>query len=250
MKALFLLLASCLSVLAQGELVLSQQYYASSAFSPSDIAGLIRWYDAQSIVGLNDGDAVASWTDKTGTTNLTAATSDQRPLFVASSSTFGNKACVHFDGSNDKLTNSSPADSSMTVFVVAYRTNTANSALICFVNNNAEIYNNSSGPWAYFSATGIGAMSNNAQSSGVVIAKYTDTTSVSCRTQSGSWTTGDPNDAYDDAGLMYLGNSSASQPMDVFVGEVLIYNSALSDANVNLVGAYLAARWNFTWTNL
>ena len=54
----------------------------AAAWSPASIAGLQLWLDASQIVGLNDGDAVATWSDLSGNgLNFTQATASKRPLY-------------------------------------------------------------------------------------------------------------------------------------------------------------------------
>lgn len=74
----------------------------SSAFSPTDIAGLQLWLDASQIVGLNDGDAVATWSDLSGTSNdATQGTAAARPIYKTAQ--LNGRPCVRFDGVNDLL---------------------------------------------------------------------------------------------------------------------------------------------------
>lgn len=53
-----------------------------SPWTPASIAGLQLWLDASQIVGLNDGDAVATWSDLSGNGNhATQATVSKRPTY-------------------------------------------------------------------------------------------------------------------------------------------------------------------------
>ncbi|MGD8499063.1 MAG: hypothetical protein PVJ86_00355 [Phycisphaerales bacterium] len=80
--------------------VLAAQYVAEEAFLPTDIAGLKLWLDADAIVGLNDGDPVASWLDQSGQGNhATQAAADQKPLYKTN--IINGKPVVRFDGAND-----------------------------------------------------------------------------------------------------------------------------------------------------
>ena len=53
-----------------------------AAWTPASIAGLQLWLDASQITGLNDGDAVATWSDLSGNGNhATQATASKRPTY-------------------------------------------------------------------------------------------------------------------------------------------------------------------------
>jgi hypothetical protein len=61
----------------------------------------LAWFQAESLA-LNDGDAVASWTDLSGNANhAVQATEANKPLYKAS--VLNGKAVLRFDGSNDTL---------------------------------------------------------------------------------------------------------------------------------------------------
>lgn len=73
----------------------------AAAFSPLDIPGLQLWLDASQIVGLNDGDPVATWSDLSGVGNdLTQSTASKRPTYSNTTS-----PCVIFDGVDDWMEN-------------------------------------------------------------------------------------------------------------------------------------------------
>lgn len=225
----------------------------STAWSPTQITGLVRWYDAQSIVGLNNGDSVSSWTDKVGTTNLTQTEASLQPKYIASDAAFGNKPSLKFDGSNDILTNSSVADATITLFITAHMTNANASTLWCFKYSsgaNCRVTATAVDKWRYATAA-VTNTGGTISAAGVVVVKFDSLSSFSIRGENGAFATGIPNGAYDDSGdITSLGNYSGGTYYSGFVGEILLYNSALSDADINLVGAYLANRWNFTWTDL
>lgn len=74
----------------------------AAAFSPLDIPGIQLWLDASQIVGLNDGDSVATWSDLSGNANnATQATASKKPLYKVNRITA--KAAVLFDGVDDVL---------------------------------------------------------------------------------------------------------------------------------------------------
>lgn len=74
----------------------------SSAFSPSDIAGLQLWLKADAITGLVNGDPVGQWNDESGAArHLTQATAAQRPTYQTN--VVSGKPVVSFDGVDDSL---------------------------------------------------------------------------------------------------------------------------------------------------
>lgn len=74
----------------------------AAAFSPTDLAGLKLWLDASQIVGLNDGDAVSTWSDLSGQGNdVTQATVSERPTYQTGE--IAGLPVVSFDGIDDGM---------------------------------------------------------------------------------------------------------------------------------------------------
>lgn len=72
----------------------------SGAFSPASISGLVAWYAARLETGLNDGDAVATFTDQSGNgRNATQSTGTKKPLFKTN--IINDKPALLFDNSDD-----------------------------------------------------------------------------------------------------------------------------------------------------
>lgn len=222
-----------------------------ASFSPTNISGLVRWYDAQQLTGLTNMEVMSSWPDATGTTNLTQSVAGTNPKYVLSNSTFGNKPCVLFYDASQALTltNYGPALTAATAFIVAYNTNQPALKSALEINNYLSAMRNLTNKWLYRSSTTYYEPVNSDSSTpGVFIFEAANTSSAKIRTQSGAWSANfDPDDSYNTQRNFAVGGATAS---GLFIGEVLIYNVALSDANVNLVGNYLANKWNFTWTDL
>lgn len=98
-----------------------QQGGGAAAFSPTDIAGLKLWLDASQITGLNDGDAVATWSDVSGNgRDFTQGTASARPIYKTA--ILNGKPVVRFDGVDDKLSRANfITNSASTTFAVARR---------------------------------------------------------------------------------------------------------------------------------
>jgi hypothetical protein len=74
----------------------------AAAFDPDSVAGLTRWYKADAITGLNDGDAVATWTDSSASAaNATQGTGANKPTYKTG--IVNGLSVVRFDGLADFL---------------------------------------------------------------------------------------------------------------------------------------------------
>lgn len=78
----------------------------SVSFSPDDIAGLELWLDANQITGKNDGDTISTWSDVSGNSNnVTQATAGRQPTYKTN--IFNGKPIIRFDDAawpnNDNL---------------------------------------------------------------------------------------------------------------------------------------------------
>lgn len=97
-----------------------------AAFDPTQVPGLETWLDANTL-GLANGAAVSSWTDRSGNGNhATQAIVASQPLFVTGG-TLSGEPVVRFDGTDDSLAlagilNNSAARS---IYFVAKKVNTS-----------------------------------------------------------------------------------------------------------------------------
>jgi hypothetical protein len=90
-------------------------------WTPASIAGLQLWLDANQITGLNDGDAVATWSDLSGNSrDNTQATVSKRPIWKTT--------YVKFDGVDDFMTGALPNISQP--FTVAFRVRQLNDGFV------------------------------------------------------------------------------------------------------------------------
>ena len=72
------------------------------SFAPTDISGCVFWVAADKITGLNDGDAVTTWSDLSGKgKDVTQAVAGLKPLYKKNI-IFGQPV-VRFDGVDDQL---------------------------------------------------------------------------------------------------------------------------------------------------
>lgn len=230
--------------------------------TPDTISGLKLWLKADSL-GLSDGTAVSSWTDSSGTGNTaTQATGANQPLYKTS--IINGQPVVRFDGNNDFMntgTTGFPSGNSdltmITVFkatasggvVYAYGANTNSTTPHISASSSTQINISTFGsndlvtlPVSYLSQPTIATF------------KYTSSDGI-LRGYIRS-----PQVAASDSGIGAQNFSVAGGTVGAFVGgpntflngdvaEVIVYNSALSDANRNIVESYLATKYNLANAN-
>jgi hypothetical protein len=215
--------------------------------APSDFTtGLSTWLKADDL-SLGDGDPVSTWTASIG--NDFTQASGQRPTFQTSE--YNSLPTVRFDGTDDSLSGTVPADTTHTLMLVFRRTSGTAAASLCGYFATEQLYNDTT-PVIHFYQDDATAAAGDVTAIGIIIVRFNTTSSADLRAQSGSWVNFDPFDNYAIRTTLYLGDvsSTASTPMAVDICEVRIYDSALSDSNVNIVGTYLGYKWGFSWTNL
>lgn len=239
-------------------------------FDPRSVAGLQAWYDFADAATLftdagttpvaSDGDAIYQANDKSGNTrNAVQASSGARPLYKVNIQ--NGHSCARFAGTDDCLDVSdadvfSPLVNDLSVFLVS-TTSTG-----WFVGKTATAYE-----WA------VRALATDSAyvtwtTGGSVHASATKTTSASPRITSAvhdylvkqqTFDRGSPGTAKTTfTGVMSnttshvrlgdRGDGTGFVTGDIF--EVLVYNTALSVADHNLIGAYLAAKWGLSWTTV
>lgn len=116
-----------------------QQGGGAAAFSPTSISGLQLWLDASQITGLNDGDAVATWSDLSGNAqHATQATASKRPLYKTN--ILNGKPVVRCDGVDDVLENSTFTSlnnvSAASIFIVKRQTSDSSTKFPVFFKNS------------------------------------------------------------------------------------------------------------------
>lgn len=221
----------------------------AAAFSPTDIAGLRIWQDAAQITGLNDGDAVATWSDASGNgLDLTAPSVSARPIYKTA--IFGSQPAVLFDGVDDHLQIASYTFSltAGTIFAV-YRA-TANSYAVVRVNNDLDgtywrYAGDGNGYWPLFRVHRLPTYPAAMPGSGVGVYVV----DVSTATQKEVWVNGVSKgtqaSTFQSPDRAYMGGATGSggPGMSGYVAEWGMYDSALSGANLTALQNYLAAKY-------
>jgi hypothetical protein len=234
-----------------------------ASVTPNAVSGLLMWLDASdastlydatsggSLVSANGG--IARWEDKSGNArHALQSSSSQRPL--RKSGIIGGKDVVRFDGSNDilNLNNAVRWWPTGTLIVVAgngitgawwYAANATtdyNPEIRLYTRtgsgviywNNAYVFNNGTGP-----LFGSGSVSTIVLS-GTSYSSYANSALNITSTLSSAAPANNPN-TYHNLG----GYTGTSEYTAIDIAEVIMYDSALSDATRVGVEGYLKAKW-------
>jgi hypothetical protein len=250
-----------------GPLVLRRSL-AAALFVPTDIAGCKAWYDFSDITSLweaasltdqvdVDGDSIVSVTDKSGAANhLAVSIVFNTPLYKTG--IINGLSVARFDGSNDQLTSPVIAtDASWTMFLLAQKRSAPGAGVQTLFSGagNVNVVTASATDangyvWAVNEASSLVALGGTATGVNIVCIRVASVSNLIARINGGSGTTLDPADAAATASLTYAFGSDGTLPGDFDLGEVLAYDSALSDADLDAIGNYLATKWGATWTTV
>lgn len=225
-----------------GALVGTGKVLAKPAFLPSDIAGLLAWYDANAITGLVNNDPVTTWADRRGAgPDATQGTAAKKPLFKTA--ILNGLPVVRFDGVDDLLVATVTLNQPKTVIVVT--------RLLAGGGTNQYVLDGQATNAQVVGTAGTG---------GQMVLYAGDTLSVACTetnwnifmgefngvssaiSVNGVRTTGGAG-ATNATGLT-LGNSGGETiPLNGDIAEVLVYNTQLNAAQRAQVETYLNDKW-------
>jgi len=215
-------------------------------YDPTDVSGLITWLKADSL-GLDDGNAVATWTDSTlNAHNVTQSTENLKPIYKTN--VVNGKPVVRFDGSNDYLSAVPYSQTTpYTLYVVAKFRSSCSSQkgiidgdlsldgyLFCSGGGNGMYFNNGSGQ--------IGPNTTNSITQFNIYKVIVNGAGSSITENNSTPQTG----TLDSTTLngMTLGSiGNKGEYGDVDIAEVLLYNGAISSGDQLIVGAYLGNKY-------
>lgn len=219
-------------------------------------SGLVRWYDGADVTTMFNavaggaqvapGGAVARWVDKgSDGANATQSTLNNRPLYQSSQHN-GLPALV-FDGANDWLAIPAISRSTFTVFVVGCASGGSYQAFLGGQNNShflavyppggGRLLSENTAYYTYTSATASMASYSALcyKDDGTTMSFYQNGSSVAVE----SGAPGGGAFSLDQIG----GYGVTSWLLSGGIGEILVYNSALSDADRAVVNTYLHTKW-------
>lgn len=222
------------------------------------VSGALAWWDFSSATGILDASgnaitvdstAIATVKDLSGNNNdATQTTAGNRPTWRNGTNGQNGLPVASFNGSSSWLTFSAMSLTAFTIFVVAKNNDTTNGSIVLGRSTGTAYYLYIA-PSFYrlefdTSATDADATRTNGTAFGCFTAKFS----------------GSQSDVYNDSqsttatktGLSgktlfidRIGYYTSSQYlMDGFIGEIIIYNSALNDTDRTAVRDYLKSKWS------
>jgi len=220
------------------------------SFNPASIAGLVLHLDASTISGLSDGQAVAQWSDLSGSgRHVTQATGANQPTYRTGVQ--NGRAVVRFDGTNDGLarTGMSGISAARNLVAIVAKSSTSGGERFTFTARQslgaAVLMRLLSGTHR-IQQRGLTVSAANAPTTWQLHLSYNDSSSVTYRrsgTLIGTATgTLGPNTAPVD---MYVGNEINTNFWNGDISEILWYTSAtdFDAAAITALEAHLRAKW-------
>lgn len=247
---------------AKGDGVLSGCAVTASAaaFAPSDVSGMLAWYDFSQIATLwkdtartsavtTTGDAIKGVTDLSGAGNhLSEATNG--PAYTTGIQ--NGLSVARFDGVDDQMNGVSAlaARATATYFLVCGKRSAigGNNGPVSFAGAvNSGLWSNVAIPtnWAY-AKNGAGAGVDTGITGAVwhvICVKVVSSASLIIYGDGTQTASLDPDNNVTSSTDFYLGVLVGVNYCDVDFGAALIYDSALGDTDRNNVEAYLKTQW-------
>lgn len=210
-------------------------------FSSSVLEGATLLLDASSITATSDGSPVATWPDSAGTRNATQSTNGNQALYRTNF--FNGKPALQFDGSDDfyNLDLAFLAGSAYTIFVVEAR-NTASGYSRYFLGNTSS--NNNEGLHLGYRGNTEITLAQYFNDYNLTIDGYTSTVATCwCfvkGTETQIWKNGTKIGTNGDSTKLVAASSGkvgrgfgSGDYYSGYLGAIAIYNSQLSDSNIN-----------------
>jgi len=205
-----------------------------STFSPLQIAGLQFWVAADDLV-LSNNDPVTTWVDKSGNSrNAVQTTSGNKPLYKTN--IINSLPAVLFDASDDYMDFGSLSLSEYSYFIIINKPDASFNSVILAETDVSYTYLQYSDSWIVAGNTLSVPMINDTSYLKECVTNVSD---IKRYTNGNAHTTQSTSGSH---GYRYL--SLSGFPAYAYLAEILIYDSALSDANRILVENFLRDKYN------
>ncbi len=246
----FLLRAGVLGLVFVLCLAIAGPQTASAVSLPVIDGSLKLWLDAGSITGLNNGDPVGTWTDRSGNGNSAAqANLANQPSYVISG--INGLPTVRFDG-NDFIGTTASFGNPYSIFTISRMEGTQNFRLITSGAGRNWLLGYWGGDADRMYAEGWVLQGTVAPGTGTQMYAATGTGSLTSFYNNGRLLASNAGGIQNIANLQLGGwGATGSEASKGDVSEVLIYNRVLSAAEQQQVFQYLAEKYSVTnYSNL
>lgn len=233
---------------------------AVAAFVPSTITGLKLWLkadagtftdSAMTIPATSDADPVGGWQDQSGNgKHVVQATSTKRGTLKTGANGQNNRAVVRGDGVDDTLISASLPSALTDNYTLFIASKGRNNGILSY-----QFLNGAESGWGYAIQTGTPTRNAIYPASATLVdgayvqgtfeiatlkrASGTSTLGVNGASQSLTNSTAAPTTPITSASVM----SRTSQYADCDIAEILLYDAALTAAQITQVETYLNTRW-------
>lgn len=223
-------------------------------FAPSDISGLKIWLKADAgLSGLSDNDPVSTWADQSGTSHDFTGSSTTRPLYKTGIQ--NGLPGVKFDGSDDYLDGGnldSVFPSAASVFIV-YKVLSSDNQWVLIRNTSNDSWWDFSGAGylGSFRLTRVETYPSSVPNTGTHSYFLKSSSSTYRAAIDGVLATAQSASFDEGSGMFYLGGlgpGDGSRNFTGYIFEVIVYDSAISDADLANLESYAEAKWGFPGT--
>lgn len=214
-------------------------------FTPSNLTGLVRWYDATQITGLASGSSVPTWNDlSTTASHATNPTASTQPLYFTNAQ--NGKSVVSFGGTHLLQTTTSAIAQPCTWFFTTkvgaagatiYAMADQGAAFVAMAENSGQLFYGAPTLSAYTTVSfngvfvAMAAIVNGSTSTG-----YTNGSTQSLAKNPGA----------NSVTSFSIGGVNGAGSWIGTLGEIIAYNRALATAELNQVFNYLGPKWGVT----
>lgn len=235
-------------------------------FTPKSLSGLMAWHDAADTASITHASgSVSQWNDKSGNGNhWTQSTMANQP-FTGTRSLNGRNVIDFNATGQDFMVGASGLHSvsaaNNTLFVVNTFDATGNNMVL--IDGKQAVFSNRIWGLSMIPAgTQINGQSGSYGTQSPLNITYDSGAHILCLRRNGTTsgvvtyrdgaagTPGTGSDVALDAVFLGRNFSGGYDYLDGLVAEVIVYNRALTNSEMNRVGAYLSGKWGLTWTNL